>query len=75
MKIILQYLQNLGLLLNKAVCTLAGKDPRMTISAVCYLHEWNWAVRIINRIYRNPQHCWEAAQGWDDPRIMDRSLW
>lgn len=69
------YVRNLGLLLNLAFSTLIGKDPRMTISAMCYLQGWETAVRIICWIYRNPDHCKTAAQGWDDPRIVNRSLW
>lgn len=75
MKHAILYLRNLGLLANLAICTLIGKDPRMTISAMCYLEGWQWAVRIICFVYRNPDHCATAAQGWDDPRLINRSLW
>lgn len=75
MKKAILYIRNWGLLLNLAFTTLIGKDPRMTISALCYLQGWAWAVTLINRVYRNPDHCATAAQGWDDPRLINRSLW
>lgn len=71
------YVRNLFLLLNHAVCCLIGKDPRMTLSAVAWLHQVRWLMWIANTLYRNPDHCREAATGWDTPywRQRDRSLW
>jgi hypothetical protein len=70
-----QYVLNLGLLLNYALMTLIGQDPRKTISAWAYLKGYDRLVAIVNRIYKNPQHCAQAAQGWDRPDLIDRSLW
>lgn len=75
MKKAILYLRNWGLLLNLAFTTAIGKDPRMTISAMCQLEGWTWATRIICWLYRNPDHCKTAAQGWDNPRLINRSLW
>lgn len=77
MKKAILYVRNLGLWLNHGICWLIGKDPRMTVSAVAYLHDVRWLVWIANTIYRNPGHCKEAAQGWDTPewQARDRSLW
>lgn len=69
------YLKNWGFLLDMAFMTLLGFDPRMTISAYCYRRGWLTVCRVINWLKRDPQHCQNAAQGWDDPRIVNRSLW
>jgi hypothetical protein len=75
-KVILQ-IRNIGLWLNNGVCAFIGKDPRMTISAVAYLHKVRWLVWLSNTLYRDPDHCKTAATGWDTPewRESDRSLW
>lgn len=73
-KIIL-YARNWGLLMNQALMTLIGQDPRKTISALVWLKGWNRIEQIINRIYDDDHHCRHAAQGWDSPSVRDRSLW
>jgi len=70
-----QYILNWGLLLNYALMTLIGQDPRKTISAWAQLKHYLWLVKIINRIYDDPEHCLRAARGWDRPDLIDRSLW
>lgn len=72
-----QYIRNFGLALNQFTCFVIGKDPRMTISAVAWLHQFHWLIWLANAIYRNPNHCREAARGWDTPAWQknDRSLW
>lgn len=71
------YIRNLCLLLNHVICWLIGKDPRMTLSAVAWLHQVRWLMAIANALYRDPEHCRKAATGWDTAywRQHDRSLW
>lgn len=69
------YLRNWGLLLNLATMTLIGQDPRKTISAFVRLKNLRRLELLINLLYRDPRHCENAAAGWDDPRVIDRSLW
>ena len=77
------YIRNLGLLLNHCVVTFIGKDPGMTISAVAYQHDWKLQ-QLLNRLYKDDNHCREAAQGWVDletrqpteqAKRRNRSLW
>ena len=70
-----QYVLNLGLLLNYALMTLIGQDPRKTISAWAYLKGYTPLVKLIDRVYDDPEHCHAAARGWDRPGLKDRSLW
>ena len=74
---IIQWLFNQGLALNQSACALIGKDPRMTISAVAYLHDIRIVIWLANTVYRDPDHCKTAATGWDTPewQARDRSLW
>jgi hypothetical protein len=69
------YVRNLGLLANLASMALIGQDPRKTISAFVRLKGLRRAELLLNMIYRDPRHCEDAAAGWDDPRVIDRSLW
>lgn len=75
MSLMILYIRNWGLLLNKAACTLVGQDPRKTISAVAHLKGISWLESLANWLYSDPEHCKVAARGWDDPTIIDRSLW
>lgn len=71
---ILRYLRNLLVLVNKATVTALGKDPRMTISAVSHLHGFGTLVRLIDWLTEDG-HCEAAAAGWDDPAVVDMSVW
>lgn len=72
----LRYLRNVALwALNNGLMTVIGKDPRMTISAMVFLHDWQWVVTLIGKLRGNPDHCRIAAQGWNDPAITDMSIW
>lgn len=71
------WVRNLGLALNQLACSVIGKDPRMTLSAVAWLHQWRWLIWLANSLYRDKDHCKEAATGWDTVawKARDRSLW
>lgn len=73
MKSLALYVRNLGLWLNMTTMTLVGQDPRKTISAFCYLKDIKWAIRLVNRLYKDELHCRNAAKGWN--KVIDRSLW
>jgi len=78
------YIKNILFWINKGVVTLAGKDPRLTISAVSFIHKYRFLERLINALYRDKYHCRDAAWGWVDGvtrlptdwgRRHDRSVW
>lgn len=81
MKKLTTYLRNLAeVVFNRVPVALAGFDCRKTISAVAHLKGWTRLERVINWLFRDPDHTRNAAAGWKPEELarwggIDRSLW
>jgi hypothetical protein len=58
-----RYFLNQLVWLDIAVNTITGGSPYETISERAWRHQWKTAIKIINWIFQDPNHCRGATEG------------
>lgn len=54
------YLTNVGVALSILLAALLGGEYRQSTSAMTVSRGWNKAERLLNWLFQDPHHCWNA---------------
>jgi len=54
------YLSDVGVALSIPLAALLGGQYRQSMSAMVVARKWKKAERLINWLFQDPRHCWDA---------------
>jgi hypothetical protein len=55
-----QYIETVVTSISMLIASLLGGEVRMSLSALTAKRDWDRLERIINKMFSEPNHCWES---------------